>query len=64
MWLHQYCLSAGYTLRISISSYQSSLVIVLKASQPVPTAIFIICYKLLPDFLSLAFSLIRGHNQG
>ena len=64
MWLHQYCLSVGYILRILISSYLSFPVIVLKASHPIPTAIFIICYKLLPDFLSLVFSLIRGHNQG
>ena len=64
MWLHQYCLSVDYTLRILISSYLSFPVIVLKASHPVPTTIFIICYKFLTDFLSLVFSLIRGHNQG
>ena len=64
MWLHQYCSSAGYNLHVSISSYQSFLENVLKAFHPVPTAIFIICYKLLPDFLSLIFSLMRVHKRG
>ena len=57
MWLYQYCSFEGYSLHISISSYQSFHRNVLKAFHPVPTAIFIICYKLFQIFFPLFFPL-------
>ena len=54
MWIHQYCLSVGYILRILISSYLSFPVIVLKASHPIPTAIFIVRIQIITCIHTLA----------
>ena len=64
--LHQCCSYTGYNLHISISYLICPFLDylkILKAFQSVLPAIFISCYNLLLDFLSLNFALASIRNM-
>lgn len=66
MCLHQCCSYTGYNLHISISYLICPFLDylkILKAFQSVLPAIFISCYNLLLDFLSLNFALASIRNM-